>query len=219
MSSLTADKGRWLLDFDNSRSPWRRVYDICRLDTASGQTKRDRLVIPDVSRFYPNNPDPDVGNVNVVWSPDGRLFVMTSVGLFQVDVATGESTYLHDLQLMVPQDPSFSGDGKELLFAAARQGITDTKAWSMDVATGEVKMLSEVTGDGYIHAPASSPDGQWLLMQDVILTLIPSMGVKSQYTLAAVRRAATPFDATGQFTGIKDNANFLPTADSRMVWY
>ena len=98
------------------------------------------------------------------YSPDGKLvaYSVWSRGGYRdirvVDVATGQFRQLMVDRAMDMQ-PSFSADGKYLLYASDRSGISNIYAF--ELATGVLHQVTNVLTGAY--QPELSPDGKTLL--------------------------------------------------------
>jgi hypothetical protein len=110
-----------------------------------------------------------VGGVDLAVSPDGNslaFFVRRERGreLMLLNALGGE------IQAMVPMpnldqqlNPSFSPDGRTVVFRALQAGRSDIFSYNLDT-----KGINNLTNDdAYDYSPAYSPDGQWLYYSSV----------------------------------------------------
>lgn len=97
------------------------------------------------------------------WSPDGRTIATTTYNLDTPGLLLwnadrpGTATRVTGLPEGEPYRPSFSPDGKWLLYTLRRDGRNDLHA--IEVATGRDVTLS---GDGRSWNGVFSPDGRWV---------------------------------------------------------
>ena len=153
-----------------------------------------------------------------VWAPNGALYVLTRYGLFQVDPETAVVTRLHSFRLADVQSPSIAPDGAHIWFEG--EGGTGGKPalWSLNIATGEAVRRVERSRTGMQYAPTLSPDGQWLLMQQVS-SAWTGIGTASYFHVSALRIASAPIDAENLETRILTSAGEPFTAGGRMAWF
>jgi Tol biopolymer transport system component len=104
------------------------------------------------------------------WSPDGSTLVYHAVArarkpgnVFTVDLATGETTQLTDLEQVnaltdvTDMEPAFSPDGQTVFFHRPRRTVPVWDIWSVPVTGGEPTIVRRNAGWGRY-----SPDGQTL---------------------------------------------------------
>ena len=111
------------------------------------------------------------------WRPDGdRLLVMggkdqSSVGLVEVDVATGQTRFLPDTTDM--WGPTFTPDGTQILHRRRSAQVPDhmESLYSYRVADGSTHTLPGVF-EGENSFFSLSPDGQWIATRDSVGTEI-----------------------------------------------
>jgi hypothetical protein len=94
------------------------------------------------------------------WHPDGRRFAIGRGGrIILVDADDGsETTLVAPDGLTNARTPSFSADGKTVVFAASQAGNANIYA----LLPGEAQPRPIVATDASEHSPALSPDGRWL---------------------------------------------------------
>lgn len=166
-----------------------------------------------------------------VWSATSRLYFLSGVGLHRVEA--GHASIVHRVALRTPGAAIFSPDERVIFFDQAAGNARGTTVWSMDVATGSLTRRSIRSQDGFQSAPALSPDGQWMIMQeadfaDAESNSTPALGPPSatnglaQYVptpVSAVRLADAPLDTQGRVFSIRDAAGFSVNAHGQMAWY
>lgn len=161
------------------------------------------------------------------WSPTGELYVLSDVGLHRIDRTTGEGTLVHGVKLESPGAPVMSPDGRTIYFERFFGNSSGGTVWSMDVASGELTRRSIRSGDGKQFSPALSPDGQWLLMQEVgsgsyyippgPLNPVGAGGI--QFVISAVWLSDPPIDTQNLNVWIRDSTGQPLMGHGRMVWY
>lgn len=195
---------------------WKTINSVFVVDLASARTTRILLVDPNPA-LLPEGWGPSRGG-QTIWAPDGTLYVLNGSGLSRVDIAAGTTTPLHVVALEGPDNSVVTPDGREIWFDCKRDGIISKRLWSMDIASGALKSRSVREQGGDHFAPNFSPDGQWLLLQDIVLTYV-GIGISSAHYIAAIRGIDTPFDTHKQSTEIWTADGVRPTASRRMAWY
>ncbi len=97
---------------------------------------------------------------DVATSPDGKTVVFHAVGKLWIKVSDGAATRLSQDNALFEYQPSFSADGKKLLYTT----WSDTSQGSvreLDLATGTQRILS--TEAGFYYQPRFSPNGQHIV--------------------------------------------------------
>jgi dipeptidyl aminopeptidase/acylaminoacyl peptidase len=146
---------------------------VCGWDTGEVTNPRNRLVAIDVAsgdrRVLLDDPASSVGHL--ACSPDGRLVVCErirhgdpdhalDVGLWLVDLETGEGRELAaDLQLW-PSGPVWAADGRAVFFVADQNGRTPV--FRVEVGGEEEGRVTRLCADGAFSDPCPSPDGRRL---------------------------------------------------------
>ena len=200
--------------------------EVVILDVPSGN-----FVIRDL--LGPNDSPRDKTNLHAstVWSPAGELYVISEVGLHRVDRATGAGTLMHPVTLFHPRAPIMLPDARTIYFDQDFGNPHGGTIWSMDIASGEITRRSMRSGAGSQYSPTLSPDGEWLLLQEVdypggvfvpapIFAPNPLIGaVAFPFVVSTVRLAEPPHDTQNLQAEIRDAAGKVHSAQGRMVWY
>ena len=153
-----------------------------------------------------------------IYTPDGRLYVLASNGLYRYDPSSHSTTRLHTPDIGNPYNVVASPDGASLWFEQGRGNPYGATIWSIDIASGALTRRSIRSRSGGQYAPAFSPDRQWLLLQETSLEYL-GIAINSYYYVCAVRNTAEPLDTQDLRTAILDSAGKGFTASGRMVWY
>jgi Tol biopolymer transport system component len=154
-----------------------------------------------------SDPRPLIANPGAVeydpaWSPDGTLVAVTrdtgTTGISVIDVATGRVLYTVTADSGAnAAEPSFSPDGRTLLFASGRfGGDSNTSIWSVNAADGSdqtdltavTQPFGTVTQD---QDPVFSPDGTTIAFMTGAATGIGLMNADGS------DRRTVPAPATG----------------------
>jgi TolB protein len=101
---------------------------------------------------------PDLGSVVIGWSPDGRYYACWSEvtnAVYWVDLRTGRVGSIDDVQ---DQSPTWSPDGRSLLFYDILSAPARVDIATVDVADGMRYPLTQ--SDANDFDPVWSPDGQ-----------------------------------------------------------
>lgn len=154
----------------------------------------------------------------MVWAPDGRLFVLCRYGLFQVNPDTAAVTRLQTFRLVDTTSPSISPDGTTIWFEGAGGTGGRPAIWSLNIATGEAAMRVQRSRTGMQYAPTVSPDGQWLMMQQVSST-VAGGGTSSYFYVGAMRLASGLSDTEGLDLNVLTASGEAFTAGGRMAWF
>jgi Tol biopolymer transport system component len=142
-----------------SNGSLRRGQVFIDLWLADGETgKRIRRVVR--STFDPSFEELRVLYSQSSFSPDGRYLAMTAQQkgrdvLYLFDVQSGREVRRFDLDLESVTNPSWSPDGRRLVFSGAHGGITD-----LYLVNADGKNFRQLTDDRYADLqPQWSPDG------------------------------------------------------------
>ena len=152
-----------------------------------------------------------------VWASDGNLYVITRYGLFRIDPATAAATRLHSFRVYDTGAATISPDGATIWFESEGGTGGNPALWSVGVATGGPVRRVERSRTGLQYAPVVSPDGQWLLMQQVSSSWT-GVGTSAGYFVCAVRNATAPQDVESQDLRVFTAAGEGFTANGRMAW-
>lgn len=116
-----------------------------------------------------------------------------------------------------PGNATASADGRSIWFDMALGNPYGNAIWSLDLASGALTQRSIRSVSGKQYAPAFSPDGNWLLMQEVGLKYIGALLIYN--TLCAVRLTGERVDTESLQTAIRNGSGDGFTANSRAVWF
>ena len=97
---------------------------------------------------------------DVATSPDGKTVVFHAVGKLWKKVADGAATRLSQDSTLFEYQPSFSADGKKLLYTTWSD-ISQGSVRELDLATGTQRILS--TEAGFYYQPRFSSNGQHIV--------------------------------------------------------
>lgn len=105
--------------------------------------------------FADASPQKAVGVLDPVLSPDGSKAAFTAIGdLWTADLATGAVSMLTNDEA-IDLSPSWSPDGKTLVFVSDRGGKADL--WTLSLEDGKLTQLTDLTAPP--NQPVWSPDG------------------------------------------------------------
>jgi Tol biopolymer transport system component len=114
------------------------------------------------------------------WTPDGKLIVDQDLVLSLLNPATGEKTALATASGLLATTPSPCANGRYIVFAGTTIQ-SGTNIWRMDAAGGNLKQL---TSSKLEQTPICSPDGHWVIYDDLSngnkLSKVPLEGGPSQ---------------------------------------
>jgi len=114
------------------------------------------------------------------WTPDGKLIIDQDLVLSLLNPASGEKTALAAASGLLATTPSPCPNGRYIVFAGTT-AETGTNIWRMDVAGGNLKQL---TSTKLAQTPVCSPDGHWVIYDDISngnkLSKVPLEGGPSQ---------------------------------------
>lgn len=141
-----------------------------------------RLDRPDYVRRRARIPAPGTrhsvrGVVRPVVSPDGTKVAFTALGDVWIASADGSEAMPLTRDEYLDSDPSWSADGRNVVFSSDRQGSMDL--WEKEVGSSPKSGLRRLTdGLGAETSPSCSPDGKWIAYLDdqKDLFLLPTNG-------------------------------------------
>lgn len=151
------------------------------------------------------------------WAPIGdriAFFVKTEKynSLIIEDVVTGKTEKRFELDMVdEPESPTFSPDGKTVVFSALRNAVSDL--FSIDLGTGKITNLTNDPVADY--APTYSPDGKTIVYDvhaggsDKLWQLDLATGTKKQLTFGTADDTCPRFydDHTIVFTSMATDPN------------
>ena len=105
------------------------------------------------------------------FSPDNNHVVMSlakkgTTNIYEVDLSTKIKKELTNISGYIDTSPSYSPDGKNILFNSDRGG-RKTQIYMMDRNGENVKKIS--SGEGSYRTPVWSPDGKWIAFTKILL--------------------------------------------------
>ncbi len=187
---------------------------IILMDLRAGTAMRGVILGGDEE---PLNKSLNPPNEHTVWAPGGTLYMMTRYGLFRVEPSTAVATRLHRFQIPVANSPSISPDGAYIWFEGEGGSGGRPALWSLNIQTGEMLRRVERSRTGLQYAPTVSPDGQWLLMQQVT-SVATGVGTRNTFFVSALRITAAAQDAESLELKVVDAAGEGFSANGRMAW-
>jgi serine/threonine protein kinase len=100
------------------------------------------------------------------WTPDSQLVMDSGSGLGLLKPESGSKTQLVEQTGTFIDTPSACGSGRYVVFTSAiGKGNRVLNIWRTDISGGNLKQLSDGKVD---QTPICSPDGRWVLYQDVV---------------------------------------------------
>jgi len=150
-----------------------------------------------------------------IWASDSLFYVMFRGGYARVDVSTGEVTRVLDDAYPSPGNIAMTARSDELWFQSPIGNPYGQTIWSTSLVDGTMKRRSMRSKKGFQHAPAFSPDGQWLLLQQGYIPY----GAPTESVMSIVRYSAEPIDTEELDVQILDSGGKRVIATGRMAWY
>ncbi len=200
----------------DSSGDWVDAIDVIVVDVASGSATQIRLVNPDFAA-YGRDVEDAVG-VHPVWAADGTLYTLSNIGLSRVDLAARTTMPVHVMGQGSVANAAFKPDGSEVWYQTKAGDSSSARIWSMNLATGALRRRSERSAGGDQMAPSFSPDGQWMLFQDIVLTYL-DFDVSSAHYVAAIRMTEPQIDTHNEETEIRGINSDRYTGSGRMLWF
>jgi dipeptidyl aminopeptidase/acylaminoacyl peptidase len=169
---LTPTAGRALDEVDVAVTPDGGTV-VCGWDTGEVGNPRTRLVAIDVAgadrRVLLDDPESSVGHI--ACSPDGRLVVCERirhgdpdhaprVGLWLVDLASGEGRDLTAGLDLWPEQPVWAADSRAVFFVADENGRTPV--FRVEVGGADDGRVTRLSADGAFSDLCPAPDGRRL---------------------------------------------------------
>jgi serine/threonine protein kinase len=100
------------------------------------------------------------------WTPDSRLVMDSGSGLGLLNPESGSKSVLVEQAGIFTDTPSACANGRYVVFTSAiSKGNKVLNIWRTDTSGGNLKQLSDGKVD---QTPVCSPDGRWVLYQDVV---------------------------------------------------
>ena len=105
------------------------------------------------------------------FSPDNNHVIMSlakrgTTNIYEIDLNTKIKKELTNIPGSIDTSPSYSPDGKNILFNSDRGG-RKTQVYIMDRDGANVKKISN--GEGSYRTPIWSPDGKWIAFTKILL--------------------------------------------------
>lgn len=154
----------------------------------------------------------------LAWTPDNRLLLLTINSLYEIDIASGSATRRHTVDLAGASSAMVSADGREIWFVQGRGNQYGGTIWSLDLTSGQVRQRSTRSSGWGQHAPAISPDGQWMLASEGVSGTDGATIFLSFY-ITATRLTEPPTDVANFANEILDTAGKKIEGNQRMAWY
>jgi len=134
--------------------------------------------------------EPPINALMPRWSPDGSQILFMDFSIGQVDIfvvaARGGSP-----QRLLPEnheaagDPSWSADGRKVVFSTAGPFNRKGKVRILDLATHQIAIVSGSEG---LYSPRWSPDGRYIAAMPVDATSLKIFDLESQQWSELVRK-------------------------------
>ena len=204
-------------DTRNATSIWTNDNHLIAgvIDIASGEEREFTLLDDDDS---PSDKSRYSLTTCPVWLSDSVFYVMFRGGYAQVDISSSSVARVLDDKFPKPEVVSVGPNKDELWFQSPQGNRYGSTIWSISLADQTMKQRSMRSRSGYQYAPAFSPDGQWMLMQQgEFLTNIVGSGLST--VLGAIRVSREPIDTEGMDVAIRDVSGGPVLAMERMAWY
>lgn len=204
------------VDTRNATSRWTsdNYFFAVTLDVETGERKE--FVLLDGGQS-PSNKSGLSLSASPVWQSDSVLYVLFRGGYARVDVTSGKVTPVLDEQMPSPSAVAVSPGRDEVWFQREKGNPYGPTIWSLSLVDGSLRQRTSRSKGGHQYAPAFSPDGQWLLLQEGHF-LSPSVPVLWS-VLSAVRLTPEPVDTEGLDIWLPDATNDIVQASGNMAWY